>query len=298
MSEDYQGLKILFVGLNTIDLQFLVDVYPAPNSKTKAAHHEIYVGGPATNAAITCAHLGSLVDLYSPVGNHALTGFILEDLKRHRVHLIDPVSQHGTQPVFASIITNKGNGDRSILSYHPENKFSGDDYINFNLKQYGLVMFDGFHPEFAVPLARECRKSGIVTVLDGGSWKPGMEQLLTFIDIAIFSNDFSVENGRDPQAIFEYLKGMKIRMAAITRGEKSILYYEEKHTGELVAQRVSAADTLGAGDIFHGAFCHYFQKSLHFTESLSKAATIAAWSCRTLGTRSWMKKNGGSEERS
>ena len=40
---------------DVIDLQFLVDVYPEPNTKTRAARNTIHVGGPATNAAVAAA---------------------------------------------------------------------------------------------------------------------------------------------------------------------------------------------------------------------------------------------------
>ncbi|NET50891.1 MAG: sugar kinase, partial [Merismopedia sp. SIO2A8] len=47
-------------------------------------------------------------------------------------------------------------------------------------------------------------------------------------------------------------------------------------------------DTLGAGDIFHGAFCHYILQQ-NFTESLVAAAEIASNSCKFFGTRRWME---------
>jgi sugar/nucleoside kinase (ribokinase family) len=48
-------------------------------------------------------------------------------------------------------------------------------------------------------------------------------------------------------------------------------------------------DTMGAGDIFHGAFCFFSSEGKGFVESLGEAANIAAESCRYKGTREWMK---------
>jgi sugar/nucleoside kinase (ribokinase family) len=50
---------------------------------------------------------------------------------------------------------------------------------------------------------------------------------------------------------------------------------------------VAAVDTMGAGDIFHGAFCYFFSIGYGFEESLERAAEIASESCRYRGTREW-----------
>ena len=48
-------------------------------------------------------------------------------------------------------------------------------------------------------------------------------------------------------------------------------------------------DTMGAGDILRGAFCYFVSIGRGFVESLADAANIASESCRSRGTREWMK---------
>ena len=48
-------IKALFVGLNTVDIQFIVKSFPKANTKTKAHSNEISAGGPATNASVASA---------------------------------------------------------------------------------------------------------------------------------------------------------------------------------------------------------------------------------------------------
>ena len=55
-----------------------------------------------------------------------------------------------------------------------------------------------------------------------------------------------------------------------------------------VQLQVNVIDTLGAGDIFHGAFCYYFIQTGEFQQSLEEAAKVAAISCTYRGPRTWM----------
>ena len=77
--------------------------------------------------------------------------------------------------------------------------------------------------------------------------------------------------------------------AAITRGEYSILFSHAEAQGEIHIEKIEAIDTLGAGDFFHGAFCHYYAREDHFENSLARASKIAAQSCQSFGTRQWME---------
>ena len=121
--------------------------------------------------------------------------------------------------------------------------------------------------------------------------KPGIDALLGHIDVAICSNDFRAASGeRHPSSVFAYLRARGVSKSAITRGEKQILFSEGDGVDEIEVTSVPVIDTLGAGDIFHGAFVYYFAGGLSFEGALRKASRIASASCASLGTREWMKR--------
>ena len=282
--------KILFVGLSTIDLQFLVDRFPESNTKTKALQNEICLGGPATNAAIACAFLHSKVDLLSPVGKSVFSEFIKEEINNFHIRLLDPLKEQTAEPTFASIITSKSNGDRTVFSYHPEKQNISYYQLELDAKDYKLVLFDGFYSDMAISLAEKFKKGGIITVFDGGSWKNGSENLLKYIDVAICSNDFQVPTGNSSKDIFKYLHKLGVKDIAITRGGDSILCSHKDGREEIEIEQIEVKDTLGAGDIFHGVFCHYYSNGHNFINSLQRALVVAGESCKWFGTREWMYK--------
>lgn len=281
----------LFQGLTTVDIQFLVEDYPEANTKNKADHNEVFAGGPATNAAITFSHLGGNSHLVSGIGNHHFTPLIADDLKHHRVEFTDITPDYDHLPTFASIITSEKNGDRTVFSHHPRNEeIQWHVLDHIALQSFDILMLDGFFMEFGVKIAKKAHKIGIPVVYDGGSWKEGAEELLPFVDFAICSNDFFPPGTQTTEEVFAYLAGYEnIKSVAITRGKSDILYNLEKgKTNRMKIPEMKAVDTLGAGDIFHGAFCYYFANHADFEKSLSQAAQIASHSCKFFGTRSWM----------
>ncbi len=64
----------------------------------------------------------------------------------------------------------------------------------------------------------------------------------------------------------------------------------KSHNVELKVPEIEVVDTLGSGDIFHGAFCHFILQDNDFIKSLEKATQIAGLSCTFYGTRKWIEK--------
>jgi sugar/nucleoside kinase (ribokinase family) len=283
-------LSGLFVGLTTIDIQYLVDTFPALNSKTVAGTFAMSVGGPATNAAITFAHLGGKSHLMSAIGNNQFTPFIESELRHYNVEFTDLSPLANQLPTVSSIVTTRG-GYRTVITTASLLTSDASD-MTFIVHQddYGVVLVDGFNMETCCIVAAQAKQCGIPVVLDGGSWKDGMERLLPSIDIAICSEHFLSPNGGDEDSVMEYLARQGVRYRAITRGECPIIYSVPDGNGEIAIEPMEVVDILGAGDILHGAFCYYYTLGNNFVPALLHASRIATLSCQAVGTRSWMNR--------
>jgi sugar/nucleoside kinase (ribokinase family) len=280
----------LFVGLATVDLVYVVDDLPPRNAKVSVPGQHIAAGGPATNAAVTFAFLGGNSALVTAVGQHPLGAVIRQDLDRFSVSLHDVTADRQETPPVSSILVVRGSGERTVVSANahafPLRAFEVDpDWLNHK----SIVLVDGHYMRMCITAAQYAHSRGIPVVLESGSWKQGMAGLLPHVDIAICSDDFRPPDCRDDTDVLEFLARQGISRVAITRGSAAISYVEEGTTGEIPIEQVHAIDTLGAGDVFHGAFCYSACQPGHgFVDSLAFAAGVATFSCQYPGTRLWM----------
>ena len=288
----------LFVGLATLDFLYLTPKMPQKNEKIVAIDDTMGAGGPAANAAVTYAHFGNRVKLVTVLGHSTISNLIKGDLEDQVVKIIDLDLDRQESPPVSSIIITQSTGDRAVISLNAT-KCQGSVAAlpSDPLQNIDVVLIDGHQMAASRMITREARTNGIPVVLDGGSWKEGLNEVLPFVDYAICSSNFSPPGCENQENVFAYLSKVGITHIAITVGEKPIQYLSNGQRGELPVPQIKPVDTLGAGDIFHGAFCHYILENREakmgneeeFPDALMKAAKIASHSCEFFGPRKWMK---------
>jgi len=280
----------LFLGLATLDLVYLAGKPPGENQKVVASDCTIAAGGPAANAAVTFSFLGNAAVWAGVLGTHAIAQLIRADLAEYNVRIIDLEPGRSHSPPVSSIIVTEATGDRAVVSINATKSQVDRQAINQDiLTSVDIVLLDGHQIAASKEIAQLAHSKNIPILLDGGSWKPGLEEILPFIEWAVCSDNFHPPNCYNSEQVFAYLSAAGISHIAITRGEKSILYLSNGTYSSIEVPQIKATDTLGAGDIFHGAFCHYILQN-NFTDTLTAAAKIAAHSCKKFGTRGWMNK--------
>lgn len=276
------------MGLVTLDFIYLAADVPHPNQKLVAADYIFAAGGPATNAAVTFGYLGNHSTLLAVVGRHPMTNPILADLDSHQVAVRDLEPTRESPPPVSSIIVTQARGERAVISLNASKSQARPDRVAPDILQgVDILLIDGHQMAVGCHLAQMATSYHIPVAIDGGSWKPGFDKLLPFVDYAICSANFFPPGCHNPEEVMAYLADMGIPHIAITQGENPIQYLDAGSFGSIQVPQINAIDTLGAGDIFHGAFCHYIGQH-NFTDALAAAAQIASKSCLHFGTRSWM----------
>ena len=279
----------IFVGLSTIDVVYGVDEFPAPNTKVAARSQEVFVGGPATNAAVTFARLGGEPALVTAVGRNLLGAVVREELKRYKVQLVDLNPEFEGLPALSSVTVDR-HGNRNVVSANAIRVTIPAVKVDTSVCDSArVVMVDGHFIEACQAWAGAAKAHSKPVVLDGGSWKDGTEELLKSVHTAICSADFLPPGCASRDEVIKFLKSRGVANIAITDGPKAIHFVSGQSSGTIGVPKVEVVDTMGAGDIFHGAYCFYISIGRGFIESLAEATKVASESCRYAGTREWMK---------
>jgi sugar/nucleoside kinase (ribokinase family) len=282
--------RVLFIGRATLDVVYYLDSFPAEDTKTFARMMRAAPGGPATNAAITHALLGGHAVLMTAMGGGPWSAPVRKELDRLGIGLIDLAAGAAYETPLTTVLVNEAGATRTIVN-PPHSSVSIPPLENWNA-QWGavpdLVLTDGFHLTETLPLIGNLHGQRVPICLDGGSWKPGTDVLAPLLTAAICSERFMVP-GRPPDATIEWFVEMGVPCIAITRGQNPILGYDHGRRFEIEIEKIDAVDTLGAGDVLHGAFCFDFAQARGFEPALRKAARNASLSCKAHGIRQWIE---------
>lgn len=279
-------MRGLFVGRATVDLIQAVRAFPGADDKVSAEAKSLSGGGPALNAAVTFAHLGGEAVLAARVG----AGNLLSDLLRHEcesygVDLVDLAGGSDYQPPVSGVLSTVTTGERCCVNTDEEGGDRPAEVAPPAPAGFDVILLDQFQRDVLREHRAAFLESGVPRVLDGGSWKPWSQEILDLVTLPVVSERY-LEAAEETPLDFFHRKGFA--RWAVTRGAKGLDYCDGGAVHTLPAPQVTAIDTLGAGDIFHGAFCYYTARGDAFPDALAHASAVAAEACRHLGPRAWM----------
>ena len=280
----------LFVGRATLDAVYSLEHFPAQDTKVFARDLRVAPGGPAVNAAITHALLGGEALLIAAVGGGPWAGLVRAELERLGINLIDMAAGTAYETPLTTVLLDAAHATRTIVNpprstVELKRRMAWDPIWG---EIPSVALTDGFHLNETMSGLASCREAGTKLVLDGGSWKPGTEEIAPLLAVAICSERFSVPGlPPDADSTIAWFAERGVRHVAVTRGGKPILGWDRGHRFEIEIARTDTVDTLGAGDVLHGAFCFHFARSQEFEPALRLAAEVATRSCRGLGIRAW-----------
>ncbi|MEV0903078.1 PfkB family carbohydrate kinase [Actinoplanes sp. NPDC049802] len=274
-------MRILCVGLATVDLVQRVTRMPGVNEKVQSASVDVAAGGPAANAAVTAAALGADVTLVSVVGAHPLGDLVRADLAAHGVTLIDAAPASDQPPPVSAVTVLDASGERTIVSHNAGSR--AVPVPERGLPDADLTLVDGHHPALAMAAARAARR----LLVDAGSWRPVFAEIFPHAEVVACSGDF-----RHPGAAGPGDAATAAAVAAphvvITHGDEPVSWFSAGTSGLVPVPRVTAVDTSGAGDAFHGALAIALTHGDDLQTAIRYASRVAATRVVHAGPRAWL----------
>jgi sulfofructose kinase len=280
--------RILCIGIPVRDLTFRIEELPARGFKVSASHFDEISGGNALNAAIGIARLGVRVSLCGPMGDARETPsrYIFDKLAqegidtRHLIHmpgLVTPISNIMIDP----------SGERTIVTFRdPELWRVRLPAADTLLADCSAILVENRCADFCTDLCAEARRRGIPVVVDVDRTMSQREGLLTASSHLVFSSEAlqSTAGIADDAEALKRMAALTPSFLAGTQGAQGTLWLD----GNRALQRTPAfpvhtVDTLGAGDVFHGAFTVAITENQEIPAALRFASAAAALKCTRFG---------------
>ena len=266
------------IGMATVDYLYVLDDYPKADSVTPALEHQIVVGGLAGRAAIAAKRLGGTTRLLAACGTGVHAQVLIAGLDAEGVECTwvayDQPSQH------SAVILARGDATRTIIWLpQPMADARMIERLPKFLDGVDVALLDSTDEALATAALDECEKRGVTTVIDTGSGRPWSERLLGRVDHVIAPEKYVLKKtGHPAETAAVELWGDFCRLVfAVTQGPSGGVFTtgnEPERLQRWDAAPVTAVDSCGAGDTFHGAYAWAVAKGL----SPAECFDIAAWS--------------------
>ena len=280
---------VVGVGLNATDTLIVVPRFPAYSGKAPFEDEILSPGGQVASAMCTCAKLGLRVKYIGTVGDDERGRVQLASLSGSGINLDHVQLRRNCPNQSAYILIDRATGERTVLWKRPPClRIEPSEITPDQILCARLLHIDGHDTPAVEHAARIARGASIPVTVDVDTIYAGFERVLPLVDYLIASSEFprNWTAEEDPFRSLEMIQseyGMKV--AAMTLGAHGALARTEGRYVYSPGFVVDCADTTGAGDVFHGAFCYAVLQGMSIEEGLAFSNAMAALNCKALGAR-------------
>lgn len=280
--------RVLCIGIPVRDLTFRTPKVPARGSKENASHFEEICGGNSLNAAIGIVRLGGRASICGPMGDSRETAsrYIFEQLAHEGIEANRLVQMRGLVTPLSAIMIDP-TGERTIVTFRdPELWKVNLPSADVLLEDCAAVLVESRCAEFSTDLCAEAVRRGIPVIVDVDRAMSLHEGMLTASTHLVFSSEPLQETAgeSDEGEALRKIARLTSSFLAATRGPRGTIWLDgQGELRETPAFPVHTVDTLGAGDIFHGAFALAITEGQALEQALRFASAAAALKCTRFG---------------
>ena len=282
-------MKSVFVlGIALVDFIHFVNEAPTGWLKHVALDAEISGGGTGANAAVAISRLQGRATLGTRLGNDMIAKLVVDGLKEEQI-LLDYVQQKNeAKSPFSSVLVDKF-GERQIISFRGQGLTKNTDWLN-DLPKFDAFLADLRWSDGLKTLIQQARNQDVPIVIDGEQaenhdliWnathlaysKPGIQSLT--------GEDNIVTALRSVANVYP-------NWICVTDGENGVFRSKGGKIDNIPSFKIDSKNTLGAGDVWHGAFTLRLAEGADEDDAIVFANAAAAIKSTRLNSRASFPK--------
>ncbi len=283
-------MKVLCIGHSSYDISLEVDEYPQENTKHRFTGSTRCGGGPAGNAAYLLGKWGIDTTLATVVGSDDFGDKLKKEYSEVNIGS-NYIETSFDQPTSLSLImVNKQTGARTVFNVQGE--FTPLKKFNYDFVP-DIVFTDGH--DYGATTNAIAKFPQALKIIDAGRITNELLELCKYMNYIVCSKGFAETvsgikiNFDDPNTLVNVysnlLKKYPQANIVVTLENKGALYMDNRQIKIMPGLNVTAKDTTGAGDIFHGAFVYGLANNFSLEKSVTLANIAGGLSVATIGSR-------------
>jgi ketohexokinase len=282
-------MRILGVGVATLDIIDSLQEYPAEDSEQRALARWSCRGGNVANTLVVLAQLGHTCSWAGTLAEDAAAGQIVADLQAHGIDLSWTRRHPGASSPVSHVLQSQRTASRTIVHHRDLPEFEMEDFSLIDLSPFDWLHFEGRHVEACERMMRLARnvRPDLPISLEVEKPRNGIERLIAHADVVIFSRTYANAMRCDSApALFARTRASGVEGVFVAAwgeeggwlddGEADPLHLPARAPAELV-------DTLAAGDVFNAGLIDALLRRERPRQALARAIELAGRKCGQQG---------------
>lgn len=277
-----------------IDLNINVDRIPERNGGTSVNEMSWQGGGKVCTGMVASARLGMRCAIAGAYGDDIFGRACMYDFERHGIDTANVVLRPGETSHFDVVVSEVESMTRTMLFKPGSAPYIREDEIDWSYLEESRALFITNMNDICRLAVKKAKASGKIVFIDADGYDDAIVAMMSDIDILVGS-EFMFD-GLYPGKKSLPLEAMEPFVRdTMARGPKTVLYtFGERgcigidESDEFFVQpafTVDVKDTVGAGDVFHGAFIAAYLKGVGVREAARLSSAVSAIKCTAIGGR-------------
>ena len=279
---------IVGIDMPNVDLAVNMRKFPKPNGGEPIRQLSWQGGGKIASGIVASARFGAKCAIIGAVGDDLYGRFCRDDFIRHGIDVSSLYLRESSSTGLAVVLSDEESMGRSICFRPGSAEMVRAEELNEELLRNCSYLYIAMFNDLTERAMKIARAAGAKVLVDADYYQENVDRMIPEIDVFIgseflFQKMFPGRN--DPEECCREIREKGPEIVVFTFGEKGCAGLSKDGFFKIPAFPVHAVDTVGAGDVYHGAYAAALVRGFSAEKAALYASALAAIKCTRIGGR-------------
>ena len=279
---------IVGIDMPNVDLAVNMKRFPKPNGGEPIRQLSWQGGGKIASGLAASARFGAKCAIIGAVGDDLYGDFCRDDFVRHGIDVSSLFTRKDRSTGLAVVLSDEESMGRSICFRPGTADMVREDELDEELLRNCKYLYIAMFNDLTEKAMKIARAAGAKVLVDADYYQENVARMIPEIDVFIGSEFLYQKlfpNRDDLEACCREIRAEGPEIVVFTFGEKGCAGLSDDGFFRIPAFPVHAVDTVGAGDVYHGAYAAALVKGFSAEKAALYASALAAIKCTRIGGR-------------